>query len=421
MKDNQLRRVMDTYLPGVENPGFEQQVWRRIRARGHRKLPRRGLVLAAVLIILLVTSATAVAAVLLTGRQVVEDYALPMASGVPGDAYTMEQTRTLLALAKENGLILSENTLAQLDAAFAKGEGYYKEEMIMAIAKAAFGPAPAAWTLEQQNWFDDACVAIGFIPQKEKALPEKGEDGRAWAIALAQAHLAEAYGEKADLQDPARYDPAGVQYISGDADGEYPGMYWSVCFQPRKGTAAALDAAEYWVYLNDDGEVLGDVRRPGAEPGVHTMWVTDAYRRCYGDREGWSQAVHRAYRAAMLQCIQTPEDKDTLLCLELSSYPDIAENALSREEASQRALSALGREGASVQAAYYLGASPNPIWRAVMHFPDGSRHAAEVDSVTGEILLIEPCTVQEAPFLQRTLDEAGQRYREYLETVPGFG
>ena len=222
-KQNNLRRAMDKTLPGLEQDvWFEQRVMNRIHEQHRgRTVSKRtvALLLAAGLLLL---SATAVAAVLLSGREVVDEFAVPMASDTPGDTYTVAQTLELVALAEENGIVLSENARDSIDKMLAVGEGYYKEELIMAIAKAEFGENPSAWTLEQQNWFDDVCVAIGFIPEKVKHIPNKGEDASAWAIAIADAYIREHYGDTSDLHDPEVYEQTGVQYINGDEMGSIP-------------------------------------------------------------------------------------------------------------------------------------------------------------------------------------------------------
>lgn len=421
-KQNNLRRAMDGILPGLEQDAwFEQRVMNRIHETPKgRTLPKRtaALVLAAALMLL---SATALAAVLLSGREVVDEFAVPMASETTGDSYTVAQTLELVALAEENGIVLSENARNSIDKMLATGEGYYKEELIMAIAKAEFGDQPASWTLEQQNWFDDVCVAIGFIPQKEKAMPDKGEDAFAWAAAIAARHIRDYYGETADLLDMNVYEPVGVQYINGDVDGEYPGMYYSVTYMPLSGTEAALHAREYWVYLDDNGEILGHTQR----------YFTDvAYRNTYGDRfETWPQYALRAFREVEMNDEPTPGNMKTIICMRKTSYPDIAENAISREAAKQIAAAHLGMTVDACLDSVYIGDEPNPVWKIVLGFTDKTgewvNYTVEVDSVTGAVKVS-----QELPmyglfwrplFLERTKEEAESEYQEYLETVPSYG
>ena len=92
-----------------------------------------GLVLTLILILL---SATAVAAVLLTAMEVIEQEAVPMAQendgGVrPQTVYSNEELYAILATAAENGLTLSDDSSVMR--ALRNGEGYYEEETIMAL------------------------------------------------------------------------------------------------------------------------------------------------------------------------------------------------------------------------------------------------------------------------------------------------
>ncbi len=422
-KQSKLRRAMDRTLPGLEQDvWFEQRVLSRIHGQ---PAPRRGiskrtvvLVLAAVLALL---SATAVAAVFLSGREVVDEYAVPMASETTGDSYTVAQTLELVALAEENGIVLSDNAKESIDKMLAAGEGYYKEELIMAIAKAEFGDQPATWTLEQQNWFDDVCVEIGFIPQKEKSMPDKGEDAFAWAAAIAAQHIRDYYGETADLHDLNVYEPVGVQYINGDVDGEYPGMYYSVTYMPLAGTEAALYAREYWVYLNDNGEILGQVQR---------YFPDIAYRNAYGDRfESWPQYALRSYREVIMSQAPTPGCMKTIISMRMTTYPDIAAEAIPREKARQIAAEHLGVSADACLDSVYIGDAPNPVWKIILGFEDESgewvNYTAEVDSITGAVKRSQQLPMYSLHwrplFLERVKEEAETEFQRYLETVPGNG
>lgn len=413
-EQNKLRRAMDAMLPGVQDAAFEQRVLRRVHAPvTHRAVPKRKvvLILAALAVLL---SATALAAVLLGARELVEDYALPMSDATAGDAYTAAQTEALVALAEENGILLSESTRERIDRLLSAGEGEYKEELLMAIAKAEFGEQPAAWTLEQQNWFDDVCVAIGFIPQKEKAMPDKGEDAFAWAAAVAAEHIRVFYGETADLTDPAVYAPVGVQYLNGDA--ESPGMVYSVTFQPREGTEAALHAREYWVYLNDAGEVLGQEQR---------YFLTDAYRNAYGDTYAdWPQSALRAFREEVLAQEPNADNMKEILCMQRTTYPDIAADALTRSAACDIAAAYAGVSADACTDSVYIGHEPNPVWKVALRVGEAD-YTVEVDSLTGEVLTCMPVAhrwlIWRGLFLEDTKEDVQEAYDEYIESTASFG
>lgn len=375
LRGEAIRAALGDCLSGAERmPSQRAQVLQAVRGEAsvrRGKLPA----VVALAIVLTMLAAAGMAAAWLSGREMVDGYAVPMARQSVGDAYTAEQTRELVAMAEANGIVLSDNAKSSIDRFLAAGEGYWKEELIMAIAKAEFGDMPAAWTLEQQNWFDDVCVAIGFIDEKNKAMPGGGEAAAERIIALADAYIHETYAPGVDLHDPAMYKETYKQYIDGDVDGEYPGMYWAIAYE-----AASLEASEYAVYLRDDGTVLGDWVHLGAVAGARVDEINDAFRRVYGSNHGdWSQSVLRAYRDAVLAGERLGFGYAQRL-MELTAYPDIAPEAISRERAHELACEALGQSEASAWSATYIGDEPNPVWKVII-----GTHSAEIDSVTGEV------------------------------------
>lgn len=415
-EQNKLRRAMDAMLPGVQDAAFEQRVLRRVHAPVERYTVPKGKLVLILAVLAVLLSATALAAALLSARELVEKHALPMSAATGGEAYTAAQTEALAALAEENGIILSESAKGRIAQLLSAGEGEYKEELLMAIAKAEFGEQPAAWTLEQQNWFDDVCVAIGFIPQKEKAMPDKGEDAFAWAAAVAAEHIRAFYGETADLTDPAVYAPVAVQYLSGDADGAFCGMYYSVAFQPCSGSEAALHAREYWVYLNDAGEVLGQEQR---------YFLTDAFRNVYGDAYAdWPQSALRAFRAEVLSQEPNADNMEEILCMQRTDYPDIAADALSRSAACDIAAAHVGASADACVDSVYIGHAPDPVWKVILRVGEEDC-TVEVDSVTGEVLTCKNVAHRwltwRGLFLEETKEDVQEAYEEYLESVGSFG
>ena len=121
---------------------------------------------AALVIALLLSMITvgAVAAVLLSGTQVVEQVAVPMAlqndTDTLEDSYSPEELAQLIQTLNENGITLEEND--HIMRAFHAGEGYWEEEVIMEICRQAFGGSFTAWTVEEKHWFEDVMVQIGF-------------------------------------------------------------------------------------------------------------------------------------------------------------------------------------------------------------------------------------------------------------------
>lgn len=348
------------------------------------KMPKRrsklsvGLIVA---IVLTLMSVTAVAAVVLSARQIVEETAIPMAQDTEGDRYTLEDTNLLVQLAKENGLVLSDNAMASITAAGEIGEGYWKEELLMAMAKAEFGDAPERWTLEQQKWFDDVCVAIGFIDAPHKGLPDEPAQASAAALEAANAYLHENYGAGDELLDDASY-AIGIQYINGINEGDYDGMYWSIDYQPL-----ALELSEYWVYLNDTLEVWGDNRYLGVTEDAVATRVRERFTKLYGMENEWTPEIwvslHEELQGRFI-------DSEWCGCIAYIDFILPPEGGLTQDEAKAYAMAAVNQHNMKTYTAVCCMAKDGPVWKVdVQAFDtDGSfmaRWWIELDGMTGEV------------------------------------
>lgn len=119
-----VRSAIDDYFADMEaRPSLRYKVLAQARGvvKARKKLSA-GVVMA---IVFVLVAAGAVAAVLLSMRQVVEEKAIPMANQYEGETYTVEDTNILLQLAQDNGIHLSDETKAQIDYALSRGEGYF--------------------------------------------------------------------------------------------------------------------------------------------------------------------------------------------------------------------------------------------------------------------------------------------------------
>ncbi|MBR2054707.1 MAG: hypothetical protein IJ968_07450 [Clostridia bacterium] len=106
------------------------------------------------ILILLLASLSALAVSLLTGQEVVEQNAVPLALGNdtdvrPTETFSHDELVQLVETAAENGITLDENSHIML--ALQNGEGYWEEEAIMAICREAFDGLYYEWTVEQRH------------------------------------------------------------------------------------------------------------------------------------------------------------------------------------------------------------------------------------------------------------------------------
>jgi hypothetical protein len=386
MNENRIKHTIDTRLSGVEFTLKNKRAVFAI-AKGEQKVKKKlsvGLVLA---IVLVLATITAVAAVLLSAREFAEQVAVPMAQQSEGDSYTVEETNLLLKLAEENGIVLSEGARTQIEVFLADGQGYYKEELLMALTKAEFGEDTILWTLEEQKWFADACVAIGFVQTAAEILPAEGEMTEAQARQIAHDYIYAHYDQQRDLND-ATYYKQGIQYLDGNVDEAYPGRYWVVHYEPL-----VLDAAQYAISINIKGEVWDAYMYPGVAEGASYDVIWNRYRRELSDFSLWTQKDLRVFKRALE--MSSSVDEPMVVFIKQMAYPDIAQNAITREAACEIAVKSLNQTQDAFERAVYIGGEPNPIWRVRLFAYDETRNDAisenyrllyiEVDSITGEI------------------------------------
>lgn len=158
-----------------------------------------GLIFAIVMMLLTVT---AVAIELLTGMQIIEHFAVPMAQENDSEPYmqenyTHDELAQLIQTLSENGITLDEGSIIQK--ALASGHGYWEKDTIREICNATFGPDPGAWTLEQKHWYGEMMTAIGAWDININLLPGEGDLSQVEAYEIATSALMSEYGF--DLSD----------------------------------------------------------------------------------------------------------------------------------------------------------------------------------------------------------------------------
>ena len=199
-----MHKAIDSTLSGLNgDPWLFQRVSARA-AEGETKVKKKlstGLVL---VIVLMLIAAVALAVTLLTHQEIVEQVAVPLA--VDNDAsvgvnkiYNAEELAELVRSMNENGITLEENN--RIMQALQNGQGYYEEETIMEICRQAFGGNYYTWTLEQQDWYEDLMVRIGFHETHLTRLPGEGNMKYEDAEAFAFRKIREAYGQDLLLED----------------------------------------------------------------------------------------------------------------------------------------------------------------------------------------------------------------------------
>ena len=380
-RGERIREALADCLSGAERtPSQRARVLQAVRGENgvrRRKLPTA----VALALVMAMLAVGAVAAALLSMRDVVEREALPMAlsndaDGEVNDTFTGEELAHIVAVAQENGFEVPDRIRRALES----GEGYWEEETIMALAKAQFGPIPARWTLEQQYWFEETVVAIGFKDYNSRRVPGEGELSYGEALAKAEAYLAAEYGASG-LHDPEAYAIA-CTYQVWPEDGVMRDPEWYFDFE-------ALDLAhdEYHVTLDVAGEVID--AQASQRRAEDFQSIDDFYSYAYGSHYGWDQETFIAYRKD-IENADASTGGAFLRALLMTQYVEAPDGALDREQAAEIALRESGIAGGYVICAVLIGAQPNPVWKiSVAEEEFGGAMGAtllEIDCMTGEVL-----------------------------------
>lgn len=336
-----------------------------------------GLVLAIVLALLTVG---AVAAVLLTPQQVVEQTAVPMAVGNNTEirnvnTFSPDELAAFISAAAENGITLDENS--SIMQALRKGEGYWEDEAIRAVCKQAFGQQMDEWTMEQQSWYQDVLAAISEMESAEFVMPGEGDVSEAEALALGMAAVRAQYGEDLPLDDPAVY---GIgRSFSRWADPETHN-HWELIFRPRdlwhgEYTISILDGAPAAIW-DDPGN---DPEDYSAQALLSRMYRIAGYSPAYWTPEQWVTFSEVLRGGAMPAA--DDYDADLIRGIRASEYLLPGTDDISQAQAY--AIASPDCDPVFLHCAILLGNGEQHIWRVCEW---EHRRFWEIDARTGEIL-----------------------------------
>ena len=251
-----LREVLQAMddRPDEEAAPHKSYVWNKIQRRIHapvRRWPAKRLAAIVLVILLVLASVTALAVVLLSMRNIVEDHAIPMAQQSVDSHYTWQETNQLIQLATENGIVFSPETQAFINELYAEGSGYFKDELIYDLARTEFGSDLRTWTDGQRHWLSSSLQATGSADSSTQVVIPDNDPQKAEAEDAAMRHIWRRYSSDAPLDDQARYT-VFTQCWYGHPGNYQEGIYWVVTFFPRN----EKEDTQYIVYLNDDMTVF---------------------------------------------------------------------------------------------------------------------------------------------------------------------
>ena len=274
----QVHYAIDTHSPAYSPDPYRVQRVLHASKSGGRVIVKNklsfGLIL---LLIFMFMSLTALAVALLTGTQIIEQVAVPMAQGNDTEAftqesYTHEELVQLIQTLNENGITLDED--ASIMRALRNGQGYWEEEVLMAICREAFGGNFSTWSIEEKHWFDNMTVQIGFQEQNPYRIPGEGD----MTIPEAKAHAAKLLREEYGVELPAESDEKWVLWewfyeAWTDMSGSHPAE-WKFEYINR-----TTNVPEYVVSFDQNGTLLdiGEAGFHGETPMFDSFDMADRF------------------------------------------------------------------------------------------------------------------------------------------------
>lgn len=344
-------------------------------------------------LVMMLFTVTAVAAVLLTHTEIIEQFAVPMAlendtSDATQETYTNEELAQLIAVLSENGITLDEDT--RIMKALERGEGYWEEETLMAICRDAFGGLFYEWTIEQKYWFETMTVKIGFKEKNPYLIPGEGDmtipDAKAHAVKL----LKDEYGVELPTESNEQWKVCEWLYAPWtDSDGVHPAQ-WKIEYINR-----STDETDFSVNFTHDGEALKISGSSVFEAVPTVESFSDArnvVKSAYGSMSDWPVEAWAEY-GRLIAPLDTPNEGDSLY--QNSKYQIPPTNAISIDEAVRIAKKSVQVSGDADSSVICCTPNGRTIYKVTLriHFPGNETSAnydaiwcVEMDSMTGEII-----------------------------------
>lgn len=437
MRSDEVRAAVDLNLSGLRFDAMKQaQIM--LRKDGDLKMKKKLSVSMAIALALLLVTVAAVAAVLLSGKDVVDQVIAPKAMENQDEMFTQAEVDEILAFANKQGITLEPRLMQMLS----RREGYYKSELAMLFAKEALGFYPGTWDVADQHWFGEFRVKIGSIGINYATVPQEGEKSQEEIEAIAKAYIREKAGKDFPLDDRTRYD----LYRSFTATKINPHRTireWGIGFEPLSQRDPGFQ-----VKLTPQGEVKGyqdtvafvtqELPKAGADTQVNLM-VNDFLRihsMGYLDLLGLTQENLQELRVLL----KPWENDETALesyygFLLKQQFGPAPEGSLSREQAIEVAVKAAQEQFKVTEQELRQGParyqSSRPYIYAVLLKAEGDYrwkvsfakdYLVELDARTGKVELMDVYSPGNSENRRFTLDSLlPEEQRAYASPRPDFG
>ena len=396
MKDKQMKdlfqQTLNAELSGLRTSSLQRdQLYQN--AVGGYKVKRKLTVGWVFALVLMLFTVTAVAAVLLTHTEIIEQFAVPMAlendkNDITQETYTNEELAQLIAILSENGITLDEDT--RIMKALENGKGYWEEETLMAICREAFGDLFYEWTIEQKYWFETMTVKIGFKEKNPYLIPGEGDMTIPEAMAYAVKLLKDEYGVDLPTESNEQWKVCEWLYAPWtDSEGVHPAQ-WKFEFVDRN-----TDETVFSVNFTHDGKLLKikGSRAIDTVPTVESFSeARNAVKSTYGSMSDWPVEAWAEYGRLISQ-LDTQDEGDWLY--QNAGYQMPPANAISMDMAVQIAMEDIQVAGDTNFSVICCASIGRTIYKITLriHFPGNETSAkydaiwcVELDCMTGEII-----------------------------------
>lgn len=434
MNSNNIKRAVDSNLSGLRLGAAQQEAIMQ-RIYGGAVVKRKLTLSMALVLVLLLVTAVGLAAVLLGGKEAVDQFIAPMAKQNESINFSKEEVEEILAFAEKQNIPLDAQQVKNVR----KAGSYPKEEIAMLFAKAELGFYPSTWDVADQHWFYQFRMDIKDIYINYTTIPQEGELSQEEIEAKAIAHIKEKTGRDFPLSDRDRYE-LSRSFTEVKLNPFQHWREWQLSYSPLNPREAS-----FLLTLSPQGEVkeyndnLYYIDSLGEADASERMQLTyDAYMRKYEDRYGsmdsFTQENWQALKADLLKEQGEREPTDFFFEYVLKQdYGPTPEGSITAQEAIDLAIQALSdkykisKEKLLTEPDNYNGRvypytillirDGDPIWKVSF----GYDYLAEVDALSKEVKVADVFSPGNAYYRRYVLDSLlPQSQRAYAAPRPKY-
>ncbi|MDO5045032.1 MAG: hypothetical protein Q4E22_07055, partial [Coriobacteriia bacterium] len=267
------------------------------QAKGGKKVKKKLSVAFVLSVFVVLITVGAIAAVILSNRDFVEQVVAPIADETDSEKWNAEEVEQIIQLAENNGIVISDDMRAKIY----NPSGRNKLELMRAFVSAELGPYIATWSIEDQAWFDEMMVRTGLLKQQTRFVPTDDEVSESVALDIAVKQIESEFKTqiRGSILESYKIFKEYRQFID-ENNGVQP-KKWFFHFEPNDITFDAFD-----VVVSAQGEAI-QVKRELGVKGVSDVataeTVFDYYVDTYGMHYEWSQKVWESFKTDLQRSV----------------------------------------------------------------------------------------------------------------------